>query len=72
MSDIRPELRPSELPGCVRFGVPPAEAVFLGQRLRAAGIQTVACLDGEAAAIEVPAGVTPEAIQAALREHPAG
>ena len=55
----------------MRSGVPPGEAVFIGQRLREACLQAVACLEGETAAIEVPAGVTPEAIRAALREHPA-
>jgi len=61
------ELLPAELPGRVCFEVSPAEAIVIGQRLRAAGISAVTCLDNGTTTIEVPADVTPEAIAAALR-----
>jgi hypothetical protein len=63
-----PELKPSELSGRMLFEVPPKQGERIRSRLAAHGIPATLCLPdwGDEAAIEVPAGITPDAILAAL------
>jgi hypothetical protein len=63
-----PELKPSELSGRVLFEVPRKQGEKIRSRLAAHGIPATLCLGefGDQAAIEVPAGVSPDAILAAL------
>ena len=63
-----PELKPSELSGRVRFEVPEKQGESIRSRLAARGIRATLCLPdyGDQAAIEVPVGITPDAILSAL------